>query len=102
MDRSERAVVAGVHCLEHVECFRATNLTYDDPVRSHPKAVTHELALADFSTAFDVGWPSLQAHHMRLTKLQLRGVFDRDDTLVFRNKAGQDVEHRGLTSASAT
>src|SRR5688500_7077014 len=49
-----RAVVAGVHGLEHVEGLARTALPDDHPVRAHPEGVPHELADRDRALAFDV------------------------------------------------
>src|SRR5678816_860068 len=45
----ERAVVAGVHGLQHVHHFRAAHLTHDDAVGAHTERVLHELALRDLA-----------------------------------------------------
>ena len=60
VDRGERAVVARVHRLEHVECFGAARLTDDDPVGSHTQRVAHELADLDLARTLDVRRPCLE------------------------------------------
>ena len=50
----ERSLVAGVHRLEHVEGLAAADLADDDPVRSHPQGVAHQLANRHLAPAFDV------------------------------------------------
>ena len=42
--RRQRAVVARVHGLEHVERLRAADLADDDPVGAHAQRVAHEVA----------------------------------------------------------
>ena len=80
--RRQRAVVAGVHRLEHVEGLGAADLTDDDAVGAHAQRVAHEIANGDLSVAFDVGRASLEADHVLLVQLQLDGILDGDDALV--------------------
>ena len=54
VDRRQRAVVARVHRLEHVERLRAANLADDDAVGPHAQCVAHEVADADLALALDV------------------------------------------------
>ena len=82
VQRGERAVVAGVHRLEHVERFAAAALADDDAVRPHAQRVADEVADRDSPVAFDVGGRDSSAHDVILLSLQLGGVFDRDDALV--------------------
>ena len=42
---AERALVAGVHRLHHVERLRTAHLTNDDAVRPHAQGVAHQVAL---------------------------------------------------------
>ena len=50
-----RALVAGVHGLEHVERLAAADLADDDPVGSHAQRVAHQVADGDLALALDVG-----------------------------------------------
>src|SRR3989441_13281194 len=52
----QRAVVAGVHRLQHVEGFAAATLANDDAVRAHAERVLDQVALHDLTLALDVGW----------------------------------------------
>ena len=81
VDGGQRAVVAGVHRLQHVERFLAADLADDDAVGTHTQGVDHQLALADGALAFDVGRPRLEPRDVLLVQLQLGGVLDRDDAL---------------------
>ena len=47
VDRGQRAVVAGVHGLEHVEGLAAAALADDDAVGPHAQGVAHEVADGD-------------------------------------------------------
>ncbi len=55
VDGGERALVAGIHGLKHVEGFFAAHLADHDAVGTHTQAVDDELAHADRAFAFDVG-----------------------------------------------
>ena len=93
--------MARVHRLEHVQGGTVANLTHDDSVRPHTERVPHEVADRDLAASLDVRRSCLEAENMRLVELELRRVFDRDDPLVHRDVAGQDVERRGLSRAGA-
>ena len=54
VDRRQRALVAGVHRLEHVQRLGAADLADDDPVGAHAQGVPDELADADLALALDV------------------------------------------------
>ncbi|CRI64972.1 hypothetical protein THIOKS12210017 [Thiocapsa sp. KS1] len=101
MDGGQRAVVPGVHGLEHIQRFGPADLADHDAVRAHTQAVAHQIALGDLAAALDVGRAGLEPYDMGLLKLQLGGVFDGDDTLVRGNETGEDVEQRGLAGAGA-
>ena len=97
----QRAVVARVHRLQHVERFLAADLADDDAVGAHAEGVHHELALADGALPFDVGRARLEPRDVLLVQLQLRRVFDRDDALAVGDEARQHVEQRRLAGAGA-
>ncbi len=99
MDRRERAFVAGVHRLQHVDRLGAANLADDDPVGAHAKRVPYELPNPHLALAFDVRRAGLERDDMLLLQLQLGRVLDRDDALVVRDEAGQDVQQRRLADA---
>jgi len=88
--------VARVHRLQHVQRFGAANLTDEDAVRAHSKAVAQQLADGQLTLAFDVGRPVLEGDDVRVVDLQLGRVFDRDHALVVRDEAGDDVQGRRL------
>ena len=81
VDRGQRALVAGIHGLQHVEGLFAAHLADDDAVGTHTQTVDHQLALADRAFAFDVGGAGFQAHHVLLLQLQFGGILDGDDAL---------------------
>ena len=101
VDGGERAVVAGVHGLEHVHGLAAAALAHDDAVGPHTQGVDQEQALGHLARAFDVGRAGLQPDHVRLLELKLGRVLDRDDPLGGRNERREDVEQRRLAGAGA-
>ena len=99
VDRGQRAVVARVHGLQHVQRLFAAHLAHDDAVRPHTQGVDDQLPDVDGALALQVGRPRFHARHVRLLQLQLGRVFDGDDALVLRNVAGERVQQRGLAGA---
>ena len=97
MDSGQRAIVARIHRLEHVERLWAADLADDDPVGSHTQSVAHEIANRDLSHSLDVLRPSLQAKDVCLLQLELRCVLDRDNALRVGDGLRQRVQQRGLT-----
>ena len=61
MDRGQRAVMAGVHGLEHVQRFTTTALSNHDAIRAHAQGVDDQLANGDAAFAVDIGRTSLEA-----------------------------------------
>ncbi len=97
----QRAVVTGVHGLEHVERLATTDLTDDDPLRTHPEGVLHEVLDRDRAFALDVRGPRLEPDDVVLFEPKLGGVLDGDDPLVLGDEARHDVEERRLAGAGA-
>src|SRR2546430_16870559 len=93
----EGAVVAGVHGLEHREGLAATRLTDDDALGSHTEGIPDEVHDRDGDLAFDVRGARLEAYDVVLDESELGGVLDRDDALVLRDEAREDVEERRLS-----
>src|SRR5450830_1106299 len=99
MQRSHRAVMAGVHGLQKVERLGTANLADDDALGSHAQAVPHKGAHGDLALAFEVGRTSLQTYDVRLLELELGRVLAGDDALVLIDIAGQAVEQGRLAGA---
>src|SRR5207247_8755966 len=95
----QRAVVTGVHGLEHRKGLTTTDLTDDDALRAHTEGVLHEIHDRDLAFAFDVRRAGLQADHVILHQAELRGVLDRDDPFVLSNEAGPYAAARRLAGA---
>src|SRR5690242_10115038 len=66
VDRGHRPIMAGVHGLEHVKGFVASNLADDDAIWAHPKGVAQEFALGNCTDTLDVRRARFQLHDMRL------------------------------------
>ena len=101
VDRGQRAVVARVHRLEHVERLGAADLADDDPVGPHAECVADELADADLALSFDVRRTRLERDDVPLQQPQLGRVLDGDDPLGRRNEGGDGVQQRRLAGAGA-
>src|SRR6202171_6266790 len=101
MQRAHRAVVAGVHRLQKVECLGSAYLADDDALGPHTQAVAHEIAHLHFALALEVGRTRLETHHMRLLRLQFCRVLAGDDALVVIDIAGKAVQERRLARAGA-
>ena len=99
--RGQRALVAGVHRLQHVQRLAAADLADDDPVRAHPQRVADQVADGHRAAALDVRRPGLQPDHVLLLQRQLGGVLDRDDPLPARDELRQRVQHGGLARRGA-
>ena len=99
--RGERAVVARVHRLEHVERLAAAALADDDAVGAHAERVLHEIADRVLAAALEVRRARLERDDVRLLELELGGVLDGDDALVRRDRAREHVEQRRLAGAGA-
>ena len=96
-----RAVVAGVHRLQHVERFVAADLAEDDAVGAHAQRVLQQVAHRDLAGALEVGRAGLEPHDMRLLQLQFGGVLDRHGALGRVDHPRQGVEQRRLARAGA-
>src|SRR3954468_17826552 len=101
VDRRHRALVAGVHGLEHVEGFLAAALAENDALGPHAQRVLDEVALADLALALDVRRARLHAGDVRLLQLQLGRVLDRDQALGVGDVGRERVQHRRLAGAGA-
>ena len=101
MHGRERALVARVHRLEHVERLGAANLADDDPVGPHPERVPDEIADRDLPLALDVLRPRLEPEHVPLVELELGRVLDRDDPVAVGHRLGKGVQERRLARAGS-
>ena len=97
----ERAVVAGVHGLEHVECFVAADFADDDAVGAHTQSVDYQAARRNGAGTFDVGRTRLEPHDVILLEAEFGGVFNSDDALARRDIRREKIEQRGLARARA-
>ena len=88
VDRRERAVVAGVHRLEHVERLGAAHLADDDPVGPHAERVADELADRDLALALDVLRARLEPEHVALVSCSSAA----SSIVTIRSVSGIDAE----------
>ena len=101
MNRAHRAVMAGVHGLQHVDGLCAADFTKNDPVGPHSQRVLDQVTHGDLTAAFQVGRACFQSDDVRLLQLQLRGVLDCDDALSRVDQPRQGIEQSGLTRPRA-
>ena len=78
VDGAQRAVMAGVHGLQHVEGFTGANFAADGTVGTHTEHVLEQFGLVDLALAFQILQAGFQAHHVRLLQLQFGSVFGGD------------------------
>ena len=88
--------MTGIHGLQHVQRGLIANLAHDDPVWTHAQRIDHQVADGDFAATFNVGWAGFERDHMLLPELQFGGILDGQDAFIRRDKAGKDVQERGL------
>jgi hypothetical protein len=83
VNRRQASEVTRVECLEKVECFRAANLTHDDPIgtmtqcRSHQigdRDRRHRLLLAEWRLSSS----RFEANEVGLLNTDLRCLFNQD------------------------
>ncbi len=99
MRRRKGSIVTGVHGLEHVDGLSPSNLTHDDPVRSHSKGIPHELADGHLALALDVRGTRFQRDDVRLGQPELRSILDGHQSFLVRDARGQDTKQRRLAGA---
>ena len=101
MDRGQRSIMSGVHCLQHVKRLTPTHLADYDALGPHTEAVSYQVPGRYFALAFDIWRSGLQSNNVRLLQLQFGRVLDRDDSLIFRNVARENVQQRRRAGAGA-
>ena len=94
VDGSRAAVMTGVERGQQVDHLRAAHLADDDPVRSHPQRLPHQVANGNLAYPFDIRAPCDQLHEMRMSRFQLGGVLHADDAFV-----GANLTKRGRQAA---
>ena len=82
--------MAGVSGQQHVEQFRAADLTDDDAVGPHPQRLAHQFPKRDLARPFDIGRTRLQPHDVGMVDGQLCGVLD-DENPLSRIGAGEQA-----------
>lgn len=64
MERGERAIVSGIHGLQHIERFAAAAFTHHDPVGAHAECIDDEVFDRHLAEAFDVLRSCFKADHV--------------------------------------
>ena len=94
--------MAGVHSLQHVESFAATDFANDNPVGPHAQRVFDEIALGNLAPALNIGRPRFKPGYVHLLELELGGILDGDDALPVADEARQSIQKGRLPAARAT
>ena len=102
VDRGHAPIVPGVHRLEHVQGGGIADLTDDDPVRAHAKAVAQKLPDGQLAPSLDVRGTELHRHEVGVTHLELGRVFDGDHPLLVRDHRPEHVQGGGFARAGAS
>ena len=106
MNRGERAVVARVHGLQHVQRLAATTLSNHDAIGTHPQRASHQIPDADIALALNVWRPGLETDNVPLREPQLRSVLNGENTFRLGQVSTQCIEQSRLacarTAVSAT
>ena len=97
----QRALVARVHGLQHVQGLTGADLPDDDAVGTHAQRGPHQVADAHLAHPFGVGRARLEPHHVGTGQAQLGGVLDGDHPLVGRDGGCERVQQRRLARARA-
>ena len=85
MGGGHRAIVAGVHGLQHVDGFASAALADQDSVGAHSQRIANQVANGDFAATFHVGWARLERDDVLLLELQLGGILDGYNALALAN-----------------
>ncbi len=64
--------MAGIHRLEHVQRFRATDLADDDAIGAHAQCVDHQIARENPAASLDIHRPRLHPDDVLLVQRDLR------------------------------
>src|SRR5256885_16742011 len=84
---------------QHVEGFGAPDLADDQTVRPHTERRDDEIAERYLRRPIAANRVGLQPRDVSLSKLELGGVLDGDDSLVARYVPREHVKKRGLAAA---
>ena len=91
MNGRKRSVMPGVHGLQHIQSFFASNLADDDAIRAHTQTINYQLTLLDRALAFDIRRPGFQPHHVLLFQLKFGSVLHRYDAFAIGNGRRKNV-----------
>ena len=102
MDGAGTTFVPSVERGEQIHHFRPTYLTDNDAVRPHTQSLFQQVRHGDLALTFHIVGAGDQVHHMRVGRVQLRGVFDADDAFVVPNGSQHGTQQRGFPAAGTT
>ena len=99
VDGRKRAAMACVQGIEQCPCFQATDLAQDDSVGPMAKGCLEKTVESDgILMRVKLGFGG---DNMGLAKVQFRRVFDGQDTFLFRDGIGQNIENRGFSGTGS-
>lgn len=94
----ERAVMSGVHRLQHIQSLCAAHLSDDDPVRVHAETCADQVRYGDGALALCVGTSRLQTHQIfDVLELKLGGILNGNNPFFIRYERRECVEKGGLS-----
>ena len=100
VDGAGTTFVPSVERGEQIHHFRPTYLTDNDAVRPHTQSLFQQVRHGDLTLTFHIVGAGDQVHHMRVGRVQLRGVFDADDAFVVPDGSQHGAQQRGFPAAS--
>src|SRR6056297_2698126 len=102
MTCSKRSVVTRIHCLQHVKSLACPDLSYNNPVRPHPEAVSYQVPYCNLTFAFYVGRSRFHPYQMLLVKLKLCSVLYGNYSFLFGYETGQYIKCCGFSASCST
>ena len=94
MNGRKRSAMAGIERVKEDTRFRSTYLPYNNPVRPVPQRGFEQVCESDLTLVrIELGFGG---DDMQLANMDLGDIFEDQNALAFRDKAGQHVSERGL------
>src|SRR5208283_427975 len=101
MNGGQCSRVTRIEKLQKIERLAAANLPQQNTIWPVTERCFQQVADGDARHAV-LGMPCFEANQVRVSQPDLRGIFDQEDALVFRNEFAEDVEGRRLAGSGAT
>src|SRR5205807_8132981 len=100
VNRRQRLRVAGDEKLQQIEGLPTANHTEQDVVRPVTEGGFQQVA--DGHSRKTVLWRSrFESHQVRMGKVNLRGILDQKNALLFRYELAENIERRCFPGAGA-